>query len=424
MATQVQFRGGTTSEHSTFTGVAREVTVDTTKKTVVVHDGSTAGGIPLAKESAVTSAAAITGGSINGTTVGASTASTGAFTTLSASSTVSGAGFSTYLASPPAIGGTTASTGRFTTVTATGLTSGRVTFAGASGLLTDSANLLYSGTDLTVYGLTVGRGAGASALNTVLGANALAANTTGSRTVAVGDNALLVNTTGIRLVAVGSEALTTNTTGSYNTGVGWRAMQNNTTGEYNTAVGSTALNLNTTASNNTAVGYQAGYSTTTGANNTFIGYTAGTAVTTGSNLTVIGNTAAASAVGATNEITLGNSSIATLRCQVTTITALSDSRDKENIQELQAGLDFVNKLKPVSFDWNMRDGGKVGIADTGFIAQDLKQVQVDTGITIPNLVYEENPERLEAGYGKLLPVLVKAIQELKAEFDAYKATHP
>ena len=50
MATQVQLRGGTTSEHSTFTGAVREVTVDTTKDTVVVHDGSTAGGIPLATE--------------------------------------------------------------------------------------------------------------------------------------------------------------------------------------------------------------------------------------------------------------------------------------------------------------------------------------------------------------------------------------
>ena len=50
MATQVQFRGGSTSEHSSFTGAAREVTVDTTKDTVVVHDGSTAGGFPLAKE--------------------------------------------------------------------------------------------------------------------------------------------------------------------------------------------------------------------------------------------------------------------------------------------------------------------------------------------------------------------------------------
>ena len=47
MATQVQFRGGTTTEHASFTGAAREVTVDTTKDTVVVHDGSTAGGFPL-----------------------------------------------------------------------------------------------------------------------------------------------------------------------------------------------------------------------------------------------------------------------------------------------------------------------------------------------------------------------------------------
>ena len=54
---------------------------------------------------------------INGT-VGATTPSTGAFTTLSASSTVSGTGFSTYLASPPAIGGTAAAAGTFTTATA------------------------------------------------------------------------------------------------------------------------------------------------------------------------------------------------------------------------------------------------------------------------------------------------------------------
>ena len=50
MATQVQFRGGSSTEHSSFTGAAREVTVDTTKDTLIVHDGSTAGGHPLAKE--------------------------------------------------------------------------------------------------------------------------------------------------------------------------------------------------------------------------------------------------------------------------------------------------------------------------------------------------------------------------------------
>ena len=53
MSTQVQLRRGTTAEHATFTGAVGEVTVDTTKDTVVVHDGSTAGGIPLALESAL-----------------------------------------------------------------------------------------------------------------------------------------------------------------------------------------------------------------------------------------------------------------------------------------------------------------------------------------------------------------------------------
>jgi len=47
MATQVQLRGGTTTEHSTFTGAVREVTVDTDKDVLVVHDGSTAGGKPM-----------------------------------------------------------------------------------------------------------------------------------------------------------------------------------------------------------------------------------------------------------------------------------------------------------------------------------------------------------------------------------------
>lgn len=51
-ATQLKLRGGTTAEHATFTGGLREVTVDTDKNTIVVHDGTTAGGHPLALESA------------------------------------------------------------------------------------------------------------------------------------------------------------------------------------------------------------------------------------------------------------------------------------------------------------------------------------------------------------------------------------
>ncbi|NKF53236.1 hypothetical protein GO299_00268 [Ralstonia solanacearum] len=72
--------------------------------------------------------------------IGSTTAGSGAFTTLSASSTVSGSGFSTYLASPPAIGSTTANTGKFTTLQATGAITPSTT-AGLAGTLTnDSAN--------------------------------------------------------------------------------------------------------------------------------------------------------------------------------------------------------------------------------------------------------------------------------------------
>jgi hypothetical protein len=46
----VQSRRGTTTEHATFTGLVGESTIDTTKHTVVVHDGSTQGGFPLQKE--------------------------------------------------------------------------------------------------------------------------------------------------------------------------------------------------------------------------------------------------------------------------------------------------------------------------------------------------------------------------------------
>ena len=54
MANALQLRRGTTTQHNSFTGLAGEVTVDTDKETVVVHDGSTAGGFPLARASDLT----------------------------------------------------------------------------------------------------------------------------------------------------------------------------------------------------------------------------------------------------------------------------------------------------------------------------------------------------------------------------------
>ena len=50
MATQVQFRRGTTAEHLTFKGADGEVTVDTSLKTIVIHDAITNGGFPVLRQ--------------------------------------------------------------------------------------------------------------------------------------------------------------------------------------------------------------------------------------------------------------------------------------------------------------------------------------------------------------------------------------
>jgi hypothetical protein len=107
----------TSGKYSDLTGTPTLATVATSGKYSDLTGLPTLGTISSQDASNVT----ISGGSINGTTIGASSASTGAFTTLSASSTVSGTGFSTYLASPPAIGGTAPAAGKFTTLEATGV---------------------------------------------------------------------------------------------------------------------------------------------------------------------------------------------------------------------------------------------------------------------------------------------------------------
>ena len=66
MTTQIKRRRGTTSQHSTFTGAEAEITIDTDKDTVVVHDGSTAGGYPLAKESSLAGKVDTTGDTMTG----------------------------------------------------------------------------------------------------------------------------------------------------------------------------------------------------------------------------------------------------------------------------------------------------------------------------------------------------------------------
>ena len=304
-----------------------------------------------------------------------------------------------------------------------------------TGNISTSGNITTTGT-LSAQGLTFGKGAGAISTNTAVGRSALATNTIGASNVAVGDNALNLSTSSNN-TAIGAEALASTTTGQSNTGVGELVLRSNVTGDFNVAMGGQALYSNTsgldnvaygylalsenlTSSNNTAIGHKA-LLNTTALDNTAVGHFAGETNTTGINNVFIGRNAQGVAAGSNNTVTLGNSSITTLRCAATTITAISDRRDKKDIQSIPAGLNFIKELKPVAFKWATRDGRKLNIPEFGFIAQDLQQAQTTTKITVPNLVLAENPDQLEASPGTLIPILVKAIQELTAKVEALEA---
>jgi hypothetical protein len=113
----------------------------------------------------------------------------------------------------------------------------------------------------------------------------------------------------------------------------------------------------------------------------------------------------------------------------TTISAISDQRLKENVQDIDVGLDAVMALKPRKFDWKEGKGKNVK-GDRGWIAQEFEQV-------FPDMIDEwrdpspEGEEPYKSVRADLIPVLVKAIQEqqqiindLKTRIEALEGTQP
>jgi hypothetical protein len=102
----------------------------------------------------------------------------------------------------------------------------------------------------------------------------------------------------------------------------------------------------------------------------------------------------------------------TVFATTTTISAISDQRFKENVQDIDVGLNAVMALKPRKFDWKAGKGKDIK-GDRGFIAQEFEQV-------FPDLIDEwkdpapEGEEPYKSVRQDLIPVLVKAIQELTA----------
>lgn len=298
--------------------------------------------------------------------------------------------------------------------------------------------------------------------NTGCGKNTLYTNTTGYYNTAIGLNALYANTTGYQNTAVGFQALSANVTGINNTAIGFDALQNatnggntavgrysclNTVGGYNiVAIGDQSLLANVSGNDSVAVGVLA-LSNATGSNNTAVGRAAGVGVTTGENNIIFGNTSGFTPVfnvtTENNRVVVGSTAVTNAYIQVAW-TVVSDERDKTDIEDSPYGLSFVQSLRPVVYKRDDRDRYKQTDADgnitevtkdgslkdekftLGFLAQEIIAAEKAAGTQEGKFLVadDEMANKLKITETKIIPALVKAIQELKAEFDAYKALHP
>ncbi len=206
--------------------------------------------------------------------------------------------------------------------------------------------------------------------NTATGYQSLYSNITGLSNTANGSRALFSNTTGSQNTGSGLNSLSKNTTGDNNTAYGFQALVNNSTGSENTAQGNTSLNANTTGKYNTGVGSYSLYYNSTGSKNTAIGFSAGDYTYGASQSTFLGaRTKAkpglfnATAVGygtiakASNQVMLGNTAVTSVWA-AGHFVIYSDGRFKRDINEDVPGLAFINKLRPVTYHYNIHDLNK------------------------------------------------------------------
>jgi hypothetical protein len=279
--------------------------------------------------------------------------------------------------------------------------------------------------------------------NTANGSGALLANTTGSYNTANGSGALYANTTGSNNTAFGQSALAANYTGIDNTASGTTALLSNTTGSYNTAIGKNAL-YNSNGSSNTACGTDALYYNQTGFSNTAVGILAADNGSSNTLCTAIGSDSDvgtnansytnAIAIGydanttANNYARIGNTSVTSIGGQVGW-SNYSDGRFKRNVQENVAGLDFIGRLRPVTYQLDihalndfipttndsMEWAGKYDIERvrfSGFIAQEVEQAAQAVGYDFSGVDKPQNeytPYALR--YGEFVVPLVRAMQE-------------
>jgi len=336
-----------------------------------------------------------------------------------------------------------------------------------------------TGANNTFSGYQSGNSNTTGAGNTFSGYQSGKVNTTASDNTFSGGSSGVANTTGAYNTISGYQSGYSNTTGADNTFIGIQAGLSNNTTSYNTFVGGGAGYHNTGAQN-TFTGYGAGYystgsynsiygdfagfhNTLTGNYNTILGYYAGQTLASGDSNTFVGayanvgagggayHNCAAFGYGAlalgSDKMYFGNATI--IGCYNAPNYWGSDGRFKFNVQENVKGLEFINKLRAITYQMNTQQldafikqnmpqqtdssgnpvttpvgnySKSMSIVHSGFIAQEVEQAENESGFTSSIVSKPENSNEIYAlSYAEIVVPLVKAVQELSKRQDSLNA---
>jgi len=369
----------------------------------------------------------------------------------------------------------TAQTGTSGTVgnTAVGYQSGAAITSGTKNVAIGKGALSTSTTALKVIAIGDSAMGACATGNTHEGTIAIGVDsqqnlTTGGGNIAIGVDSLKQNTTGARNVVVGSYAFDQSSgsgavdssdnvaignscmggdfadaASNNNVAVGASALSGTlNAATYNVAVGNVALSGLTEGDHNVAVGTHAGDLITTGGENICIGATADPSannataqIAIGSGVSCVGNTTITVGYGA-NTASLGLDGSDT-----TWAAASSDERYKENIESSSAGLSFIEDLRPVTYNWKKAKdvqeelpaykegsekpvlGYEYGETLHGFIAQEVKEaIDKHSDIKEGFKMWKLKDDGIQTvADGNLMPIMVKAIQELSAKVEELEA---
>jgi hypothetical protein len=310
--------------------------------------------------------------------------------------------------------------------------------------------------------------------NSFLGSYAGNANTTGSSNSFVGYQAGYANTTGFYNCFLGYQAGASNTSASGNSFLGYLAGNKNKTGSYNTSLGYTSGYSCTTGSFNSFLGTSAGYSNTTGSDNSFLGYAAGYRNLSGKENIFLGRYAGYNSLGSANlflgsntnspvNVNLSNAGAIGSRAYVTASNALvlgsingvngatastkvgigttaptyllqvngtaakpgggswtvaSDKRLKKNISTFKDGLDVLQKVKPVWFEYNGEAGMPTEKKYVGVIAQEIQKI---APYTVGEFTYQDSTGKqenyLDYDANALTYILVNSVKEQQGKIE-------